>query len=85
MAIVTVAMSPEEYDEYRAYQKDKSSFERKANAKYRELSDKLNSISESLLNAVVECKDSTEDEPHFEIAQHGHLSDAYDMAQNTFA
>ncbi len=85
MTAVTITMSPEEYDDYRAYQKDKSSFENKANAKYRELQNELESISTSLLNAVTERNDSTEDNPRFDIVQPGHLADAYDMARETFA
>lgn len=49
---ITVKMNPDEYDAYRAYQKEKASLERRAQANYNALSNDYKELCSAVLAAL---------------------------------
>ncbi|MCI2105422.1 MAG: hypothetical protein LKK00_01695 [Intestinimonas sp.] len=79
---VTVELDERELMEFMAWREGKDKYEREENQVRREMGKSLENLATSLLNAI---RPRPENPEEFEIVEQGHMSDAWDLAQDVFA
>ncbi len=77
---ITVKMSPEEYDSFRAYQKDKESLEREVKRDH----NKLRQTHEELCSAVLDALEQDDDGKIIGIKDDDKIEIAFDLANDWF-
>lgn len=80
---LTVEMSPEEYDSYRAYQKEKESLEREAKLHLTNLRSEHEKLVNSVLDSVEECGKDDEP-PKYRIKSDARMREAVTLANDWY-
>jgi len=79
---VTVNMSVEEFREFMAWKEARDMYEKRESSLRRDMGAKLEGLASAVCRAV---KPRDDDQEAFEIVEQGHMSDAWELAQEVFA
>ena len=82
---IVVKMTPDEYDLFRLFQKEKADIEEELSSDYKKFMNKHEKICSALLEAVEEDSNSTEINPAFSIKKPDKLAEALDAANGWYA
>lgn len=79
---VTVNMSVEEFQEFVDWKETRDMYEKRESSLRRDMGAKLEGLASAVCRAV---KPMDGNQEAFEIVEQGHMSDAWDLAQDVFA
>ena len=80
---ITIEMTQEEYDSYRAYQKEKKCLEREVNQNLVNLRIEHEKLVKSIFNSVEECVEGDEP-PKYRITSDAHMCEAVTLAEDWY-